>query len=845
MGKCLSKPAKSSKNQETTTSTISDELKLEIKSAQEVINSLTQVNIDFLTTILSDHYLFRGLQYSDLNDLISKLRLFVVPQNEFIINQGEIGSFFYILNSGEADIVVNGNKVGEYSRGGSFGELALLTNSRRKASIKTKSKCTLWGLDKLTFKSALKTIHSTSKDEIKKLLFQAPFFAFLSEACKNQLLEISIINDYSDQEAIIQEGQEAWFIYIIKSGIVKITVENLEKETLSEGQVFGEGALLSDDNKRRATISSIGRTQIISLEQKSVIGIIGENYKEIFQKNIIINCLVNDDNFKFFDLDTIKKIAEAFIVKTLHVDEVAIKYVEDAKNYIYIVCYGRIKSNENFYTNYQIIGLGNALAKKIGRFPYTAATETIFAFAQLSAVEGKLGFSMNFFKKELKSYFFVKSLHFFNTLAFQGIELICKNLVEVKFSRNSIIFAEEDVSETIYIVKEGAVGIYSGQMLIARLDKGSTFGETCLNCIKRQVTAKALTKCACLELSKDKFIKHYDSVIYEKVNRKMYYELQFAFGDLKFSERISTNYNRDYVFAWNEIKDTMYFVEIIYKNSVANKVKFSEIVDEKCILIQLDSPHIPKLLRTFSDMNNVYFVYEYFPFEYLGKLKGNRLREEEAKFIILSLCSILGYLGSKNVLHRDISRNNVFLDSKGQVWLFGFNYAKKIENRSYTVLDTSPEYRAKEVILGRGYSRSSEYWSLGVLLYELLTGQLPFGIRYFDNPDEITEKIVKNPLVIPENLENLEIPTKNILEGLLQENPSKRFQFDDIKNSIWAKNYDLKDIGNNVVDGVFKPNIRQMVGSTFTLRDPGRKISSFQSNKKLEEYEDIEWDEYF
>ncbi|OMJ76767.1 hypothetical protein SteCoe_23780 [Stentor coeruleus] len=842
MGKCISKPIKSPKNQETTTSTITDELKSEIKSAQEVISVMTPPQLEFLTTTLKDYYLFKGLNNDDLDDIINKLRLFVVPPNEFIIVQGEVGNFFYILNSGEADIIVNGNKVGEYSRTGCFGELALLTNSRRKASIKTKTKCSLWGIDRLTFKNALKLIRSTSKDEIKKLLFQAPFFAFLSDSCKNQLLEVSIINDYSDQDMIIEENQEAWFIYIIKSGIVKITVNGIEKGTQSEGQVFGEGALLTGDNKRRATVSSVGSTQIISLDQKAVIEIVGVNYKEIFQKNVIINCLANDENFKFFDLDVIKNIAKAFTVKTLYTDEVAIKYVEDIKNYIYVVCYGCIKSDTNAYGTYQIIGLGNALAKKIGRFPYTATTETAFAFAQLPDIEEKLGFSMNFFKKELKSYFFIKSLYFFSTLSLPGIELICKNLAEVKFSRNFVIYEEEDLNDNIYIIKEGAVGIYSKSTLIARLDKGSTFGETCLSWAKRQVTAKTLTKCTCLEISKDKFVKYHESAIAEKVIRKMYYESQFSFTDLKFSERINTNYNRDYVFGWSDINRMFYFVEVIYKSTVTNKEKFSNIVDEKCIMIQLDNPHIPKLLRTYSDLGNVYFVYEYFPFEYLNKFKGNRFREDEAKFIILSLCSVLDYLATKNILHRDISRNNVLIDSKGQVWLFGFNYAKKIENRSYTILDSSLEYRAKEVILGRGYTRASEYWSLGVLLFELLTGQLPFGIRYFDNPDEIIEKIIKKPLVIPEYIE---ASTQRILEGLLQEDPSKRFQFEDIKISSWARGYEIKDIGNNILEGVFKPSTRQIVGSTFTLRDPGRKMASLLNNKHLDEYEDIEWDEFF
>ncbi|OMJ85627.1 hypothetical protein SteCoe_13043 [Stentor coeruleus] len=839
MGKCLPKP---SKTPDATSAPAQEELKIEIKSAQEVSNPLNVVLREFLTTTLSDHSLFRGLRSTDLDLILNRLRFLVVPPNENIINQGETGNFFYILNGGEAEIYVSGDKVGEYSRGSCFGEIALLTNSRRKATIKCKTKCSLWAIDRITFKTALRSIHSTSQDSIQKLLFQAPFFAFLPESCKNQILQSAIVNDYVDQEKIVEEGQEAWFIYIIKSGIVKITVDGVDKGTLSEGQVFGEGALLTDDNKRAATVSSVGTTQIISVDQKVVKEIVGENYKEIFMKNIIINCLTCEESFKFFDIDIIKKLADIFSTVVLKKDEVAIKYVEDVKNVIYIVCYGKIESDENSYATYQLIGLGNSLAKKIGRFPYVATCNTSFAQVEISKIEEKLGFSIKYFKQELKNLYFIKGTYIFSTLGLQAIELICKNMKEVRFGRNHVIYNEEDSDDNIYIIKEGAVAIFHDKTLLFRLDKQSTFGESCLTLVSRQVSAKTLTKCVCYELHKDKFIKHYENAVVDKIKRKAYYEMPFTIGGMRFSEKISSSYNRDYLYSWFEERDTMYLVEIIFKGAVKNKDKFTEIVDEKCILVQLDNPHIPKLLRTFSDLNCVYFVYEYFPFEFLGKYKNNKFKEDEAKFIIMSLCAIIEYLSTKNILHRDISRNNIFIDARGCVWLFGFNFAKKVENRSYTMLDTTPEYRAKEVILGRGYSRASEFWSLGVILYELLTGELPFEIKYHDNPDEIAEKIIKKPLNIPNYIE---MSTRNIIEGLLQELPAKRFQLDEIKESNWGKTYDLKDIYNNLIEGPFKPSLKPVNNRMFASREASRRRSSILGGRHNEEVEQIEWDEYF
>lgn len=839
MGKCMAKHLVS---RESTVIPYNEELKIEIKSAQEVQNFINPAIKDFLSSTLNEHPLFRGLNVLVLDDIIRRLRFLVVPQDEFILNQGETGNFFYIINSGEADIIVNSEKIGEYTRGGCFGEIALLTNSRRKASIKSTSKCTLWAIDRDTFKTALKSINFSNEDIIKQLLFKTPFLSFLPESSKHEILKNVIINHYSNDESIITAGQESWFIYIIKSGIVKVIVSNICLGTLSEGQVFGEGPLLSRDYKRIATVNSIGMTEIISIDQKIIKGILGVNCQEILMRNIIINCLISDENFKFFDLNTIKKIAENFQLIFLKDNQVAIKYVENVKNYIYIVCYGKIASMENSYSAYQMIGFNNSLAEKIGKRPYKAEGESIIACVKVKKLEEYLECSIKYFKLVLSKIYMIKSLYFFCSLDMKTIEQISARMVEVKFLRNQVIFEELDNDQNVYIVIEGAVGIFSNRNLIARLDKMSTFGESCIFTPDRLVSAKALTKCVLYRIEKSSLFKITESTFLEKINRKHYYETYFVMADLIFSQKINFQYGREYFHAYNKLLDSFYFIESTYKHTIITHEKFAEIVDEKCILVQLDHPHIPKLLRTFSDANYVYFAYEFFPFEYLSTYKKQRFRDEDAKFIILSLCGVLEYLHKKSILHRDISINNVLIDAKGRVWLFGFNYAKKVENRSYTVLDTAPEYKAKEAILGRGYTKASEYWSLGVILFELLTGELPFEIRYNDYSDEITEKIIKKPLVIPDYIGIL---SRAIIEGLLQENPSKRFQLDDIKESPWGKMYNINDINNHIYDGSFKPKIKQIDSENFILRDNARKKSLIFNPKINDNNEEIEWDEYF
>ena len=84
----------------------------------------------------------------------------IVPANEFIFNQGDNASSFFIVESGSFDVIINGQYVRTLKKGDGFGELALLYNAPRSASIKAKELCSVWGIDRPTFRKAIEE-HST------------------------------------------------------------------------------------------------------------------------------------------------------------------------------------------------------------------------------------------------------------------------------------------------------------------------------------------------------------------------------------------------------------------------------------------------------------------------------------------------------------------------------------------------------------------------------------------------------------------------------------------------------------------------------------------------------------
>jgi cGMP-dependent protein kinase 1 len=160
--------------------------------------------------------------------------------------------------------------------------------------------------------------------------------------------------------------------------------------------------------------------------------------------------------------------------------------------------------------------------------------------------------------------------------------------------------------------------------------------------------------------------------------------------------------------------------------------------------------------RTFRDQKNVYFLTEYFPsielftvMRDIGILSGS-----QARFYAASIILALEFLNHRGVIHRDLKPGSILVGADGYMKLtnYGFSAHPSSEKnyRTFTIVGT-PHYMAPEVFaggIGEGYTASVDIWSLGIMLYELLSGKLPFGEDHSD-PTEIFELIKHDPLRFP------------------------------------------------------------------------------------------------
>lgn len=181
-------------------------------------------------------------------------------------------------------------------------------------------------------------------------------------------------------------------------------------------------------------------------------------------------------------------------------------------------------------------------------------------------------------------------------------------------------------------------------------------------------------------------------------------------------ELVQTNGDSSRSFALKQMK----------KSQIVETRQQQHIMSEKEIMGEANCEFIVKLFKTFKDKKYLYMLME----SCLGgelwtilRDKGN-FDDATTRFYTACVVEAFDYLHSRNIIYRDLKPENLLLDEKGYVKLVDFGFAKKLQTgrKTWTFCGT-PEYVAPEVILNRGHDISADYWSLGVLMFELLTGK--------------------------------------------------------------------------------------------------------------------------
>lgn len=243
---------------------------------EKVVHPKTDEQRRRLVAAVQKIFLFKALDPEQLNEVLDAMFEKEVGPGEKIIEQGDDGDNFYVIDSGQYDCFQTQQGGGDpklvfqYNGEGFFGELALMYNTPRAATVISTSPGTIWGLDRKTFKRILCESTSKKRTTYKAFLESVPMLSSLEPYEILNLADALERKYYSNGDCIIKEGDGADNFYIVESGNVEITRQDAAGKTVflntcTSGQYFGELALLTH-KPRAASVHAKGDVVCAVLE---------------------------------------------------------------------------------------------------------------------------------------------------------------------------------------------------------------------------------------------------------------------------------------------------------------------------------------------------------------------------------------------------------------------------------------------------------------------------------------------------------------------------------------------------------------------------------------------------
>lgn len=251
-----------------------------------------------------------------------------------------------------------------------------------------------------------------------------------------------------------------------------------------------------------------------------------------------------------------------------------------------------------------------------------------------------------------------------------------------------------------------------------------------------------------------------------------------------------------------------YALKTLKKAAIIKMKQVDHIMSEKAILGVLEHPFIVNMYGSFHDQRYIHMVLEYVVGgEFFTHLrKAGRFDNDQACFYASQITAIFEYCHSKNIVYRDLKPENILINADGYVKLTDFGFAKVIEHRTYTLCGT-PEYIAPEVLLNKGHGKPVDWWTLGILIYEMIVGYPPF---VDEDPMGIYQKILSGKIVFPKLFDK---NAKALVKKLLTADLGKRYGnlkngVDDIKDHKWFKEIKWQNLLAKNIDAPFKPVVK-------------------------------------
>ncbi len=781
---------------------------------------------------------------NNLNDIqINNLSLLI---NEYEINadidifcKGEIGNSLFILDSGELKLYNNNpNKYISIKDEYSFGEVCLMYNEeiKRRYYISSLTKIKLFILEREKFNIFLTRENIRIKTVDTNIFKNIDFFKdfpneqlhLLSKLCFIMNENEIKINKLKLNFVTIKE----FFNLEIKLCLIKhcLKIDLINKNNNNKKNNDDANTKQKQKNEKQYLIIPIN----------TLFELFGFDIKKKVVQFTFIQFAKNNDNFiKYYKSNQIDSAySSIFKLKCLN-KENNTKIKLTNKDFIVFLIYGSVV----FYNNDDLVEEFNSICfidtKKIKtKNKMFFELGSVILYSNYDDMISKSKDLQNIFNNELNVY---RSFALFNLLDEEELLPLISLINRKDYKKDDILINEEHKCENFYLIVTGEVKhkFYNNETVI-RYSDGDCFGEIFLldgedEFLKDSYIVVSSEILTTLEIPKEVFfVLLQKPKINDFIKVKMCLEdKSILLSDLYFITSLGKGKFGNVYLVHNDI--FIYAIKVVFRNFIKNTSRaWKYLQNENNILKLLNFQFIIKLVKTFKTKEFVFFLMEYSTGSQLDSvldLLANRTTINIVRFYGSILFLILDYLGKQKIIHRDIKPSNIMVDSKGYIKLVDFGAAKRILNGYAKTIIGTPFYMAPEIVAGKNYSFSSDYYSVGVCLFYIYYKKYPFGMGIND-VYLIYQDILKKPLSFT-GLNNQNNVLNDLIKHLLDKEPALRISsLDSIKSHLFFKdfNWDL------LFARKMKPPYLPSNGRNYTeqyLKNLSKPFEEFMEDEKI------------
>mmetsp|Transcript_33933 Transcript_33933/g.82309 ORF Transcript_33933/g.82309 Transcript_33933/m.82309 type:complete len:823 (+) Transcript_33933:156-2624(+) len=575
----------------------------------------------------------------------------------------------------------------------------------------------------------------------------------LSQEEINCLVESTERQEFAAGTNIVKQNQNGRYLQVIQKGKVNLYCEVQSKSFgfLQEGDIFGAVALLYGENTQVSYNASEEAPVVLFRIDHAVFRHILA-YSAHQRDSNILNCLQKIPMLQSMGDQQLQKFADSMTRVTFYSgerivtkgDEGTVFYlVEDGSVKVHDIGIGDSKAVDQFLNVGECFGERSLLTGEPRAAHVTAESDTVTLLAMdrddFQRYMGELKEVMDFDAK-LRS---LKSLPILadSDLTPVEFERLAQRTIEVCYRKETKLVeaGNENNEKNLWIIRSGRILVYGGRSgKVYNLQSGDTFGER--NILRHSddilhhdaIAEENLTTWVLSREVLESVIVDLHRLGQDAQFVKKKPKLSIQLNDLKRHRILGEGAFGKVWLTGNTMSKTPYALKIVNKRRVLKSKQEGSVMRERELLGLLHHPFILDMMASFQDNYNLYML---LPLIQGGELfsrvasanmeHGGGLSSKESAFYTGCVVEALGHFHHRYIAYRDLKLENVMIDADGYCKIVDLGFAKVVMGKTFTFCGT-PEYLAPEIIMSKGHNHAVDYWSLGVLIYIMLTGSSPF-----------------------------------------------------------------------------------------------------------------------